>query len=131
MIQDVSDKASLLGIENNIIITGWRNDLADIMKISEVFVFPRVEHPKEGLGLVVVEAQAAGLPMVLSNGIVADAVEIEELVHFVPLNNNPTAWADVIIRSNKILSSSQALIRMKKSKFSLSIATQNLFALYA
>ena len=62
------------------------------MKSANVFVFPRLEYPREGLGLVVVEAQAAGLPLVISNAIVKDAIVIPELAHYVKLDNNPAEW---------------------------------------
>ncbi len=127
----VIDKAGVYGIADNVHLLGWRNDLAAVMNASDVFVFPRVEDPKEGLGLVVVEAQAAGLPMFLSNGIVKDAIEITELAHFMPLNNNPAAWADAIKKTDQKISAVEALERMKISRFSLSIATQNLLNLYA
>jgi len=40
---------------------GWQlRDDTQHMKMADIFVFPRMEYPKEGLGLVVVEAQAAG-----------------------------------------------------------------------
>lgn len=131
LTKDVINKAAAFGISENVHIVGWRNDLADVMKSSDTFVFPRVEYPKEGLGLVVVEAQAAALPLFLSNGIVADAVEIPELVHFIQLNNNPSVWAQAIQKSNKKISAIEALERMKMSRFSLPIATQNLLNLYA
>ena len=131
LTKDVISRATGLGIADNVKLIGWRNDLPDVMKASDVFVFPRVEYPKEGLGLVVVEAQAAGLPMVLSNGIVDDAVEIEELANFISLNNNPVAWANAIEKIEKKIPAAEALERMKASKFSLPIATQNLLALYA
>jgi glycosyltransferase involved in cell wall biosynthesis len=121
---DLTDKVRMLG---------WRNDIAAIMQAVDVFVFPRVEYPKEGLGLVVVEAQAAGLPMVISPGIVEDAIEINELVSIVPLNGNPMPWAQAI---NKILSESPAIDRataferMQQSRFALHKATANLIALY-
>lgn len=127
----VIDKGEIYGIADKVHLLGWRNDLAAVMKASDVFVFPRVEDPKEGLGLVVIEAQAAGLPMFISNGIVKDAIEIPELAHFLRLNDNPSAWAAEIQKTDKKISAAEALEKMKISRFSLPIATQNLLDLYA
>lgn len=130
---EVISRAKSLGIENNIRLTGWSDDIAVAMKAADVFVFPRLESPKEGLGLVVVEAQAAGLPTLVSNGIVPDAVEINELVHFIRLNNNPEVWAACIqniLNTSPAISRSEALQKMKQSKFELHHAAQNLLALY-
>jgi glycosyltransferase EpsF len=131
--ETVRRKAKEYGLEENTRLLGWRNDIADIMKEADVFVFPRIEYPREGLGLVVVEAQSAGLPMVLSNGIVEDAIVIHELACFLPLRNNVEEWAVAIkglIMKGKPLHRDEALGRMEKSHFSLPNAARNLIALY-
>lgn len=112
---------------------GWRNDIAEIMHATDVFVFPRVEYPKEGLGLVVVEAQTAGLPMVISRGIVEDAIEIEELTHCVPLADNADVWARTIndiLNEQPAVTRKEAYKRMQDSRFSLENGTNRLIALY-
>jgi glycosyltransferase EpsF len=129
----IREKSRKYGLEDRVRLPGWRNDIAGIMQEADVFVFPRVEHPKEGLGLVVVEAQSAGLPMVLSNGIVRDAIVIDELAHFVPLRDNPAEWASVIetiLNEPKPISMEQAILRMMQSPFELTNATLNLISLY-
>ena len=129
----VAQRAKKYGLAEKIRMPGWRNDAPSIMHASDVFVFPRVEYPREGLGLVVVEAQAAGIPMVLSRGIVEDAIVIEELSHVVPLCNNAAEWASVInMHLNKppAISRSNAYQRMQRSKFSLPAGTRNLIELY-
>jgi glycosyltransferase involved in cell wall biosynthesis len=129
----VIQKSTELGLTDNVRMLGWRNDIAAIMQAADVFVFPRIEYPKEGLGLVVVEAQAAGLPMVISNGIVEDAIEIKDLVSIVSLNNNPTAWAkavDILLNESPPIDRSAAFNHMQQSRFALHKATNNLIALY-
>jgi len=133
------DKATVLqrahecNVEDKVRLAGWRNDTAAIMQQADVFVFPRMEYPKEGLGLVVVEAQAAGLPMMISNGIVEDAIEIPELAHVISLNNNPGEWAVLVC---KILDEPAAMDRarayhlMQESRFELGNATRNFLTLY-
>ena len=64
--KDVELIAKQKNISDNIRLLGWITNLPFVMKSADVFVFPRLENPKEGLGLVVVEAQSAGLPMLLS-----------------------------------------------------------------
>jgi glycosyltransferase EpsF len=129
----ICEKSREFGLEDHIRLLGWRNDIAGIMQEADVFVFPRMEYPKEGLGLVVVEAQSAGLPMVLSNGIVRDAIVIDELAHFIPLRDNPAEWAteiDRVLRQPKPLSTDEAMKRMILSPFELTNATNNLLNLY-
>ena len=130
LLSEVEATAIQLNILDHIRLLGWRTDLSKIMLNADIFIFPRLEEPKEGLGLVVVEAQAAGLPMILSNGIVPDAIEISELAEFIPLRNNAVEWADKILGMTRKLSKAQALDRMINSKFALPKATENLIKLY-
>lgn len=129
----VQSRAKELGVENHIHLLGWRDDIADLMRISDVFIFPRREFPKEGLGLVVVEAQTAGLPMVLSYGIVNDAIIIPEITRFVKLESNPGHWAEVVLNliSDVNLPDAESCFqRIKSSPFECKGATQNLLKLY-
>ena len=131
-ISSVKIRAEELGIENHMRIAGWHNNLPSVMKSADVFVFPRKIYPKEGLGLVVVEAQAAGLPMFITEGIVKDAIVIEELAHFNDLTD-PFSWAQQIsdvLDKPAAISKDQALELMKNSAFELGRATQNLIDIY-
>lgn len=131
--ETVKRKAVEYGISDRIVLAGWRDDVPEIMKGSDLFVFPRVEYPREGLGLVVVESQAAGLPMVLSPGIVPDAVVINELACFIPLAKGPDEWAHQVhnmLEKGKPLPSEEACNKVKLSAFNLPLATDNLVNLY-
>jgi glycosyltransferase involved in cell wall biosynthesis len=66
--------SELLNIEDKVKFLGFRNDIAEICKASDIFVFP--SH-REGLGLAALEAMATGLPLVTSNihGIVDYSVD--------------------------------------------------------
>jgi glycosyltransferase involved in cell wall biosynthesis len=132
LVEEVSQRAKRLHVNDHVRLLGWRSDLAGIFQSVDVFVFPRVEYPKEGLGLVVVEAQAAGLPMVLSHGIVHDAIVIDELAHFIPLKDNPKTWANKVLEILDAPAPSRTLAfsKMQQSPFELETATRNLLALY-
>lgn len=128
----ISKRAADFGIADHIRILGWHDNIPGIMKSADVFVFPRYEVPKEGLGLVVVEAQAAGLPMFITNGIVEDAIIIKELAFYTDLNN-PLEWSEkisAILNNTAPISRKDALLQMQQSKFELSIATKNFVSVY-
>lgn len=74
-------------------ILGVRKDISEIMQASDVFFLPSLY---EGLGIVAVEAQAAGLPVVLSTK-VAEEIGITNNLTFVDLNDTDDVWADKIL----------------------------------
>lgn len=53
-----------IGIGKNVHLLGYRPDVPEIYKVSDVFVFPSY---REGLPVSIMEAMAAGLPVVCSN----------------------------------------------------------------
>jgi len=62
--QNLEKKAFEMGIKENIIFLGWRDDVAKIISIYDIFVLPSLN---EGMGRVLVEAMAIGKPIVASN----------------------------------------------------------------
>lgn len=53
-----------LGLENQVHLLGFRKDIPEICKVSDVFAFPSY---REGLSVALMEAMANGLPVVCSN----------------------------------------------------------------
>ena len=73
---DLKEKASQMGVSDNVKFLGWRNDVHEIMQVFDVFVLPSLN---EGMGRVIVEAMAAGKPVVASNtGGIPDLVKNNE-----------------------------------------------------
>jgi glycosyltransferase involved in cell wall biosynthesis len=129
---DVKTRVEVLRVKDRVRILGWSDRVADLMRSADAFVFPRLEQPREGLGLVLVEAQCAGLPMFITHGIVRDAIEIPELAHWASAKD-PGLWADSIVSSLSIghgITREEAFERMKSSRFELSVATDNLLEHY-
>lgn len=60
----LKDLAKVLGIEEKVKFLGFRNDISQICKASDVFVFPSYQ---EGLPVAVMEAMSVGLPIVCSS----------------------------------------------------------------
>lgn len=56
--------AEELGIKDRIKLLGYRNDISNLLMISDIFCFPSF---REGLPVSVMEAMASGLPVVASN----------------------------------------------------------------
>ncbi len=92
-MQKIQAKANALGIKNRIRFLGVRSDIPELMQAMDVFVFPS---KFEGLGIVLVEAQASGLPSVVSDTI-PDEAFLTELPTKMSLSASPEKWADMIL----------------------------------
>jgi glycosyltransferase involved in cell wall biosynthesis len=98
--QAVMARARELGISNSVRLLGWRKDLPEIMGSSDWFILPHPEQPMEGFGLAVVEAQLAGLRMLLSAGIPDDPILPTAVFRRLSLSVGPREWA---IAATKLL----------------------------
>ena len=62
--EHLEEKMKELGLNNNVKLLGYRNDITEILKIADLFIFPS---KREGLPVSLIEAMAAGLPAIASN----------------------------------------------------------------
>lgn len=76
----------------DILFVGLSNEVECWLQAMDIIVFPSLF---EGLPLGLVEAQAAGLPCILSDTI-SPTTKITDLVQFVKLDSAPTEWVDVV-----------------------------------
>lgn len=87
------EKVKKLDLEKNVKFLGLREDVFKIMQGLDCFILP--SH-FEGLPLVGIEAQTAGLPCYFSNNITQEA-KVTNLVEFISLEKSPKYWANRII----------------------------------
>lgn len=131
--EDVRDLARAKGLESNVRVLGWRNDVAEVMQTADVLIWPGIEEPKEGLGLGVVEAQAAGLRIVMSHNVPEEAVVVPELVRTLNLSSGAARWAEevTLLLQNEAPSRQDALAAIKASSFAIERSARNVLALYS
>ena len=89
----IAAKLKSLGLERNSMILENRSDIPELMQAMDVFVFPSVF---EGLGMVVIEAQAAGLPCVVADTL-PSAVEATDLLVWLSLNQSAEVWGRKVL----------------------------------
>lgn len=87
-----------LNLENDIILLEDRKDVNEILQMMDYFVFPS---RFEGLGIVLIEAQTAGLKCITSKDVVPSEVAITDLVEFYSLKKSPKEWAKKIYLHKK------------------------------
>jgi glycosyltransferase involved in cell wall biosynthesis len=129
----VRNRARELGLEASVHLLGWRKDLPEIMCCSDWFILPHPEHPMEGFGLAVVEAQLAGLRMLLSNGIPCDPLLPTACFRRLPLGDGPTAWAWAAMELVDETAPSRvaAIAALKESPMDMDHALEGLLRLHA
>lgn len=87
-----------LGLEDKVLFLNARNDVADLYQIMDCFILP--SH-FEGLPIVGIEAQAAGLKCVVSKNISRE-LQITNLVKFIGLNENIKLWVKEILSAETL-----------------------------
>ncbi len=102
------------------------------MKCCDLLIFPRLESPKEGLGLVVVEAQTAGLPVLTTPGISDDAI-FTNMVERVSLSAPLATWLTSAqqLLSLPRMSDEQCETSLANSNFAMKKSVERILELYA
>lgn len=95
----IEAKLKQCGLENQYMILENRSDIPELMQAMDVFVFPSLF---EGLPLVMVEAQSAGLPCVIADTI-SKTVQATDLVSWCSLEDSAEAWADVVLSQKAVI----------------------------
>lgn len=94
--KELKIKADRLGITDNVIFYGTTKDVTGALCGADVLAFPSLF---EGLGIVAIEAQAAGLPVVCSEHIPEEAF-VTELMTSVSLKVGAEKWAEALIEKS-------------------------------
>ena len=82
-------------LEDAVIFLGNRNDMENVFHALDIFVLPS---SFEGLGIAAIEAQAAGIPSICSDGL-PEIANISPLFYKVSLRKNVAEWAQVCIQA--------------------------------
>ena len=128
----IEQKVKQLGLTKQVIFTGLRSDVPRLMQgAMDVFLFPSLY---EGLGLVLVEAQAAGLPCIFSDIIPEEADVILPLLQRLSLSQSAVSWAKVIINQkefNKKIDNLYLVKKLENSKSNVKKSIEELQKIYS
>ena len=131
LITDIKQKVIQMGLTDKVIFAGIRSDIARLMMgAMDAFVFPSLY---EGLGLVLIEAQAAGLPCILSDVIPEEADVVKPLMKRMSLLQPAYSWAEAILairKTEKSITQQQALKYIEESSFNIQNSLKYLENLY-
>ena len=93
MEQQMKDRIAGYGLNERMCWLGRREDIRQFYNAFDAFLLPSLY---EGLPVVGVESQAAGLPVFFSEEVTREA-SVAELGHFISLTKSAAEWADIII----------------------------------
>lgn len=79
-------------VNDYVILAGLRSDIPDVLQAMDIFLFPSIY---EGMPLSVVEAQASGLPCIISDT-VTKMINIGEDVIQLPLSKGTEYWTEYL-----------------------------------
>jgi glycosyltransferase EpsF len=124
----LQERIAKVGLAERIKFVGIRNDLKRLMCESDALLFPS---RGEGLGMVAVEAQAVGLPVLASTAVPREAVVVPELVRLESLQHTAAEWAASLLqhasRPRNITAANQ---RVTASPFAIENSAEALIELY-
>jgi glycosyltransferase involved in cell wall biosynthesis len=128
--QNLNRKALEMGIKENVIFLGWREDVDKIISIYDIFVLPSLN---EGMGRVLVEAMALGKPIVASNiGGIPDLITHGKNGFLVPPGNpeHLAKYIQILIEDKEKRESMGQAGKKISLKFSKEIMVEKIAGLY-
>ncbi len=127
----IRQEVARLGLTNQTTFAGVRPDIPDLLKgVVDAFVFPSLF---EGLGIVLIEAQAAGLPCFISDNIPLEADVVPSLVHRLSLSQSAAEWVSqiqAVLSHPAAISAQHALEIVQNSPFNINRSAQQLQEIY-
>mgnify|MGYP005845687543 CR=1 FL=1 len=127
----IEAKVAQVGLSRHVTFAGLRADVPRLMMgAMDVFVLPSLY---EGLGLVLIEAQAAGLPCVFSDVVPEEVDIVKPLVQRLSLLQAPAEWSAAILalqKNSSSISQLTALQQIEQSRFNIWTSVHHLESIY-
>lgn len=128
---NIQAKIRDLGLADHFVFAGLRPDVPRLMLgAMDVLLFPSLN---EGLPLVLIEAQAAGLPVIVSDCVTREIEIVPGLFTWLSLSDPPPQWADAVCGALKKKCESihnVAYSIIEQSPFNICASIQNLNQVY-
>lgn len=131
--ESINELIEKYNLRNNIKILLRRNDVNELLKGMDLFMFPS---KYEGLGLALIEAQASGLHCLPSNEVPREAAICQKLVHYCDLADCDSVWGNLILNIRKSTNESrekeslEAITQLKKFGYDIIIESEKLREIY-
>lgn len=125
---EIRDQVRGYNIDDRVIFAGIRTDVDRLYQCMDIFVLPT---RFEGLGIVLIEAQAAGLPVVTSLERVPKETKVSKLIRYISLDNSSCEeWANLVIKSKKVGDRNSPLLSIRSNGYDINDEVKRLSDLY-
>ncbi|MDR3185808.1 MAG: glycosyltransferase [Christensenellaceae bacterium] len=121
----VSQEIKDMCLENHVIMTGNRGDIGGLLSASDVFVLPSLI---EGFPVVTLEAQANGLPTLVSDTLTTE-IMITDSITMLSLES-PSIWADHINQITSNTHKTDNIQKLRHAGFDIKLASCDLLKFY-
>jgi glycosyltransferase involved in cell wall biosynthesis len=123
----IEKRVNDLNISDNVILLGSRSNIYELYNIFDFFILPSIF---EGLGMVLIEAQANGLSCLASTKVPAESNILNKII-FLDLEKGSKYWADIIFNiinydNNRIVEKSV----FDSTGYSIDIEAKKLSSIY-
>lgn len=125
LMKSVKEYVTSLGLQDKVIFLGRRADVGDLYNVMDIFCLPSLF---EGLPVVVVEAQANGLPCLLSDAITCEVAIVN--VIFASLSSSPSEWNDKMLKLLIAKRCAADLTKLSIRGFDITVESQKLEHMY-
>ena len=119
--EEIQNKVKKIGLEKNVQFLGQRNDANELYQAMDAFVLPSLY---EGLPVVGVEAQAAGLPCFLSTDMTKET-KVLDSTQFISLTHDTKYWADKILKEVKTFERKDSSREITDNNFNIKTSLEN------
>lgn len=127
LLADIQKMIAEKGLTKSVIFVKTTSHVNDFYQVMDCFVLPSIF---EGLGIVVIEAQAAGLPTLCSDNVPPET-KITQLIEYMPLSSNIHDWAKKIVSYTKYSERHNTSEEIKRAGFDIHQAAKHLEEIYS
>ena len=126
-LRDIKESVKKKGLTDKVIFYGLSNRVNELMQAMDVFILPSFF---EGLPIVGIEAQAAGLPVLFSDKITRESGFSKD-VRFLSIDENSiNIWADELFKIRDGYERKDTSVNLKKRGYSIDDTVKYLIGLY-
>jgi glycosyltransferase involved in cell wall biosynthesis len=118
---------SQLSLEGQVQIHGIKKEIEPFLEKANLLLFPSRE---EGMGMVAIEAQAAGLPVLKSDGVPDEVICIQKSVNSISLHATIEEWAKAARELLELASPTSRVDRRQFEKFDIEVQFPKLIDIY-